>query len=77
VGEANEKTTRKKRRRINAPILKGNKRMSLTKYADIEGAKVLTPDEHQRIAKSLQKLGKLSAQDLTDDERKLLLDLSK
>jgi hypothetical protein len=51
--------------------------MSLTKYADIEGAKVLTPDEHQRIAKSLQKLGKLSAQDLTDDERKLLLDLSK
>ena len=49
--------------------------MGLTKYADAESTEVLTAEEHQRIAKSLQKRGNLSVQDLTEDERKLLLDL--
>ena len=48
----------------------------MTKYADAEKAEVLTPDEHQRISKGLRKLGKASVQDLSEDERKHLLDSS-
>jgi hypothetical protein len=51
--------------------------MSMTRYADVEKAEVLTSDEHQRIAKGLRKLGKKSVKDLTPAERKrLLLDSS-
>lgn len=49
----------------------------MTRYADVENTEVLTPVEHQRISKGLQKLGKRSMKDLLDEERKrLLADLS-
>jgi hypothetical protein len=51
--------------------------MSFTKTQSVEKAEVLTPDEHQRISKGLHKLGKVSMQNLSEAERKLLLDSSK
>jgi len=50
--------------------------MAFTKTQSVEKAEVLTPDEHQRISKGLRKLGKVSVQDLTEAERRRLLDSS-
>jgi len=46
--------------------------MGMTKYADVERAEILSEDEQTRINKGLRQLGKTSAKDLTEDERKLL-----
>ena len=45
----------------------------MTKYADAEGAKVLTPSEHKQIEAGLHKAGKTSARDLTDEQRAKIL----
>jgi hypothetical protein len=50
--------------------------MGFTKTQSVEKAEVLTPDEHQHISKGLRKLGKTSVQDLSEAERKRLLDSS-
>ena len=47
--------------------------MSFTKTQSVEHAEVLPDEEQARIAKGLRKLGKTSAKDLTEDERKRLL----
>lgn len=42
----------------------------MKKFASVEGpAKVLTPHAHKRAEDSLHKQGKVSAQELTDEER--------
>ena len=43
--------------------------MALTKYADVEASKVLSPEEHKEIEANLRKVGKRSARDLTDEQR--------
>lgn len=48
--------------------------MAMTKYQSVEKAEVLTPDEHRRIETGLRHLGKTSAQDLSEDQRKQVLD---
>lgn len=48
-------------------------RMAMTKYADAEGAKVLTTKEHDEIESGLHRLGKTSARDLTDEQRAKVL----
>jgi hypothetical protein len=48
--------------------------MGFTKTQSVEKAEVLTPDEHQHIFQGLRKLGKTSVKDLTEVERKRLLD---
>lgn len=48
--------------------------MGLRKYADAESAKVVSPQEKDKIAAGLGKVGKTSAVNLTDDERKRALD---
>lgn len=50
--------------------------MGITKYQSVEHAEVLSEEEHARIAKGLRRLGKTSVQDLSEDERKRLLDSS-
>lgn len=35
-----------------------------------EKAKVLSPDQHKKISSALGKIGKTSAENLTEDERK-------
>jgi hypothetical protein len=50
--------------------------MGFTKTQSVEKVEVLTPDEHQRISKGLRKLGKANMQDLSEDERRRLLDSS-
>jgi hypothetical protein len=50
--------------------------MGFTKIQSVEKAEVLTPEEHQRIESKLHRLGKHSAKDLSEDERKRLLDPS-
>ncbi len=43
--------------------------MALTKYGDSQAAKVVSPEEHDRIRAGLQRVGKTRVQDLTDEER--------
>lgn len=50
--------------------------MGMTKYQSVEKAEVLSPEEHERIGSELRRLGKTNAQDLTDSERKRVLDSS-
>ncbi len=47
--------------------------MPMTKYADVESAQVLSPQEHEQIESGLHRLGKKSARDLTDDQREQVL----
>ena len=47
--------------------------MAMTKYADVEDAKVLSPQEHDQIESNLHRVGKTSARDLTDNERSKVL----
>lgn len=48
--------------------------MAFTKIQSVEHAEVLSSEEHQRIESGLRRLGKRSVQDLTEDQRKRLLD---
>lgn len=50
--------------------------MGFTKTQSVEKAEVLTSDEHQRISQGLRKLGKVNMQDLSEDERRRVLDSS-
>lgn len=43
--------------------------MSFTKYADVEKAEVLSPDQHVAIHGGLRRAGKTSVQELTATER--------
>lgn len=45
----------------------------MTKYQSVERAEILSEEEQARINQGLRRLGKKSAQDLTEDERKRLL----
>ncbi len=47
--------------------------MAMRKYQTVEKADVLPPKEQQAISNSLHKLGKSSARDLSEEERKSLL----
>jgi len=44
--------------------------MALTKYGDSEKPEVLPQEDQQRIGAELRRLGKTSAKDLTEDERR-------
>ncbi|MDA4131647.1 MAG: hypothetical protein OK454_00780 [Thaumarchaeota archaeon] len=48
----------------------------MTKYQSVEHAEILPEDEQARINAGLRRLGKTSAKDLTEDERKSLLNSS-
>jgi hypothetical protein len=48
--------------------------MSLRKYQKVEDARVLEEQESQKIAAELHRRGKTSATELTDTERKSVLD---
>jgi hypothetical protein len=48
--------------------------MGLRKYQKVEDAKPLPREEQEKIAANLHKVGKTSARDLTDTERKSALD---
>jgi len=48
--------------------------MGMTKYQSVEKAEVLSPEDHERIGTELRRLGKTNAQDLTEAERRLVLD---
>lgn len=47
--------------------------MTLTKYQSVERAEILSEEEQLRINQGLRRLGKASAKDLAEDERKRLL----
>jgi len=46
--------------------------MGMRKYQSVEKANVLPADEQQKISANLHTLGKTSAVNLTDEERKAL-----
>lgn len=48
--------------------------MSLRKYQKVESTQVASPKEHAQIESNLHRLGKTSAVDLTEEERKSSLD---
>ena len=48
--------------------------MSLRKFQSVEQARVLEEQESQKIAAELHRMGKTSAADLSDTERKSALD---
>lgn len=50
--------------------------MGLTKYQSVEKAEVLSPEEHKYIETKLHRLGKTNIQNLTDDERRRVLNSS-
>lgn len=53
--------------------------MGMTKYQSVEKAEVLSPEDHERIGTELRRLGKTNAQslqDLTEAERRQVLDFS-
>jgi hypothetical protein len=45
----------------------------MKKYADTEKVVVVTPEEHQKIQEGLNKFGKTSASELTEEERRQVL----
>lgn len=45
----------------------------MTKYQSVEKAEVVSPAEEARINEGLRRIGKTSAKDLTEAERKSLL----
>ncbi len=59
-------------------LAKGAKIMDemMTKYQSVEHAEILPEEEQARINQGLRRLGKASAKDLTEDERKRLLSSS-
>ncbi len=50
--------------------------MGMTKDQSVEHAEILPEEEQQRINQGLRHLGKASAKDLTEDERRRLLSSS-
>jgi hypothetical protein len=44
----------------------------MRKYADVEKTKVLEPEDQRRIAGNLHNMGKTSAVNLTDEQRRKL-----
>jgi hypothetical protein len=44
--------------------------MAFRKYQKVEKTDVVSPEGHDRIADALEKIGKTSAADLNEDERK-------
>lgn len=48
--------------------------MGFTKYQKAESAQVLPPEEQKAISDNLHSLGKTSARDLSEEERKIALD---
>lgn len=48
--------------------------MGFTKYQKVENAAILEKEEQERIAAALRKEGKTSASQLTETERKTILD---
>lgn len=46
----------------------------MKKFTTAEAVKVLTPEEQGKISDGLHKVGKTSAKNLTDEERKVALD---
>jgi len=48
----------------------------IRKYQSVEKADVLSPADHQKIETGLHRLGKTNAQDLTEDERQRVLNIS-
>jgi hypothetical protein len=48
--------------------------MAMRKYQSVEEARVLEEQESQKIAAELHRMGKTSAADLSDTERKSVLD---
>lgn len=46
--------------------------MAFTKYQKVEDTKVVSPEGHRQIQKGLHDLGKTSARELTDEERRAL-----
>jgi hypothetical protein len=51
--------------------------MAIRKYQSVENTKVLNKDQHSRVGSFLHKLGKQSANDLTDEEREALSKVAK
>jgi hypothetical protein len=51
--------------------------MAFRKYQSVEKTRVLTEGQHSRVGQFLHKLGKRSASDLTEEERKALDKVSK
>ncbi len=51
--------------------------MSLRKYQSVEKTEVLSPSEQAKVSANLHKLGKTSAVDLTDEERRKALDTTR
>lgn len=49
----------------------------MRKYQSVEQTTVLSPSEQEKIASGLRAIGKTSAKDLTEEERKLALDTSR
>lgn len=48
--------------------------MAMRKYQSVEKTQVLPPAEQERISTNVHKLGKTSASELTDEERRKALD---
>lgn len=48
--------------------------MALTKYQHVEKAEVLPPKEQAQISRNLHAIGKTSAKNLSEEERKHALD---
>jgi hypothetical protein len=48
--------------------------MALRKFTGVEKAEVLSKEEHEKLGSNLRKAGKTNAQQLSEAERKSLLD---
>lgn len=48
--------------------------MTMQKFTQAEQAEVLTPEEHKNVEEGLHSLGKTSARDLSDEERKSIFE---
>lgn len=48
--------------------------MAFRKYQKVENQEVLSPEQHDKISKSLKKVGKTSMRDLDEDQRRQVSD---
>lgn len=48
----------------------------MTKYQSVEKSEVLSSEDHERIKTELRRIGKTNVQNLTDDERRRVLNSS-
>jgi hypothetical protein len=51
--------------------------MAMRKYQSVEKTEVLPPKEQQKIASNLHKLGKTSAKDLDEEDRRKAFDTNR